>query len=129
MTDGKLDEKKIKQTVSTARMLDNVININYYSVDTLQKLKHEAQTNWAWFDGISGCPIPQNIPYCSDEAVEFADRSMEMISYNAILASTELAKERGAYESFEWLIVESRCTPERLIRYSRKTQRKRISTS
>jgi ribonucleoside-diphosphate reductase alpha chain len=42
----------------------------------------------------------QDIPYCSDEAVEFADRSMELISYNAIYASTELAKERGAYESF-----------------------------
>jgi Ribonucleotide reductase, alpha subunit len=43
----------------------------------------------------------QNIPYCSDEAIQFADTSMELISYNAILASTELAKERGAYESFD----------------------------
>jgi ribonucleoside-diphosphate reductase alpha chain len=43
----------------------------------------------------------QDIPYCSDEAIEFADKSMELISYNAIHASTELAKERGAYESFE----------------------------
>ena len=43
----------------------------------------------------------QDIPYCSEDAVEFADRSMELISYNAIYASTELAKERGAYESFE----------------------------
>ena len=43
----------------------------------------------------------QNIPYCSEEAVKFADTSMELISYNAILASTELAKERGAYETFD----------------------------
>ena len=102
MTDGKLDEKKIKQTVSTAiRMLDNVININYYSVDTAKNSNMKHRPIGLGLMGFQDALYLQNIPYCSDEAVEFADRSMEMISYNAILASTELAKERGAYKSFE----------------------------
>mgnify|MGYP006061076639 FL=1 len=102
MTDGKLDEEKIKQTVSTAiRMLDNVININYYSVDTAKNSNMKHRPIGLGLMGFQDALYLQNIPYCSDEAVEFADRSMEMISYNAILASTELAKERGAYESFE----------------------------
>ena len=102
MTDGKLDEKKIKQTVSTAiRMLDNVININYYSVDTAKNSNIKHRPIGLGLMGFQDALYIQNIPYCSDEAVEFADRSMEMISYNAIHASTELAKERGAYESFE----------------------------
>ena len=102
MTDGKLDEKKIKQTVSTAiRMLDNVININYYSVDTAKNSNMKHRPIGLGLMGFQDALYMQNIPYCSDEAVEFADKSMEMISYNAILASTELAKERGAYESFE----------------------------
>ena len=102
MTDGKLDEEKIKQTVSTAiRMLDNVININYYSVDTAKNSNMKHRPIGLGLMGFQDALYLQNIPYCSDEAVEFADRSMEMISYNAIFASTELAKERGAYESFE----------------------------
>ncbi len=102
MTDGKLDEEKIKQTVSTAiRMLDNVININYYSVDTAKNSNMKHRPIGLGLMGFQDALYLQNIPYCSDDAVEFADKSMEMISYNAILASTELAKERGAYESFE----------------------------
>ena len=102
MTDGKLDEEKIKQTVSTAiRMLDNVININYYSVDTAKNSNMKHRPIGLGLMGFQDALYLQNIPYCSDKAVEFADRSMEMISYNAIHASTELAKERGAYESFE----------------------------
>ena len=102
MIDGKLDEKKIKQTVSTAiRMLDNVININYYSVDTAKNSNMKHRPIGLGLMGFQDALYLQNIPYCSDEAVEFADKSMEMISYNAILASTKLAKERGAYESFE----------------------------
>ena len=102
MIDGKLDEKKIKQTVSTAiRMLDNVININYYSVDTAKNSNMKHRPIGLGLMGFQDALYLQNIPYCSDEAVEFADKSMEMISYNAIHASTELAKERGAYESFK----------------------------
>ena len=102
MHDGKLDEEKIKQTVSTAiRMLDNVININYYSVDTAKNSNFKHRPIGLGLMGFQDALYLQNIPYCSDEAIQFADTSMELISYNAILASTELAKERGAYESFD----------------------------
>ena len=102
MQDGSLDEEKVKQTVSTAiRMLDNVININYYSVDTAKNSNFKHRPIGLGLMGFQDALYLQNIPYCSDAAVEFADRSMELISYSAIHASTELAKERGAYESFE----------------------------
>jgi ribonucleoside-diphosphate reductase alpha chain len=102
MNDGKLDEGKIKQTVSTAiRMLDNVININYYSVDTAKNSNFKHRPIGLGLMGFQDALYLQDIPYCSDEAIEFADKSMELISYNAIHASTELAKERGAYESFD----------------------------
>ena len=102
MKDGSLDEEKVKQTVSTAiRMLDNVININYYSVDTAKNSNFKHRPIGLGLMGFQDALYLQDIPYCSDEAVDFADRSMELISYSAIYASTELAKERGAYESFE----------------------------
>ena len=102
MKDGSLDEEKVKQTVSTAiRMLDNVININYYSVDTAKNSNFKHRPIGLGLMGFQDALYLQDIPYCSDEAVEFADRSMELISYSAIYASTERAKERGAYESFE----------------------------
>ena len=102
MQDGKLDEEKVKKTVSTAiRMLDNVININYYSVDTAKNSNYKHRPIGLGLMGFQDALYMQDIPYCSEDAVEFADRSMELISYNAIYASTELAKERGAYESFE----------------------------
>ena len=102
MKDGELDEEKVKKTVSTAiRMLDNVININYYSVDTAKNSNYKHRPIGLGLMGFQDALYMQDIPYCSEDAVEFADRSMELISYNAIYASTELAKERGAYESFE----------------------------
>ena len=102
MKDGKFDEEKVKKTVSTAiRMLDNVININYYSVDTAKNSNYKHRPIGLGLMGFQDALYMQDIPYCSEDAVEFADRSMELISYNAIYASTELAKERGAYESFE----------------------------
>ena len=102
MVDGKLDEEKIKQTVSTAiRMLDNVIDINYYSVDTARNSNFKHRPIGLGLMGFQDALYIQNIPYCSDEAVEFADKSMELISYHAIHASTELAKERGNYETFD----------------------------
>ena len=102
MKDGALDEEKIKKTVSTAiRMLDNVININYYSVDTAKNSNFKHRPIGLGLMGFQDALYLQDISYCSEEAIEFADKSMELISYNAIHASTELAKERGAYESFE----------------------------
>ena len=102
MKDGHLDKTKIKQTVSTAiRMLDNVININYYSVETAKNSNFKHRPIGLGLMGFQDALYMQNMPYCSEDAVEFADRSMELISYYAILASTQLAKERGSYESFE----------------------------
>jgi ribonucleoside-diphosphate reductase alpha chain len=102
MKDGKLNEEKVKQTVATAiRMLDNVIDINYYSVDTAKNSNMKHRPIGLGLMGFQDALYKQNIPYCSKEAVEFADSSMELISYHAIQASTELAKERGAYQTFE----------------------------
>ena len=102
MKDGKLDQEKIKQTVSTAiRMLDNVININYYSVDTAKNSNLKHRPIGLGMMGFQDALYVQDIAYCSDEAVEFADKSMELISYYAIHASTELSKERGSYKSYE----------------------------
>ncbi|MDA8933997.1 ribonucleoside-diphosphate reductase subunit alpha [Gammaproteobacteria bacterium] len=102
MKDGVLNEGKIKQTVSTAiRMLDNVININYYSVETARNSNLKHRPIGLGMMGFQDALYVQNIAYCSSDAVEFADKSMELISYHAIHASTELAKERGSYETFE----------------------------
>ena len=102
MKDGTLDEEKVKQTVSTAiRMLDNVININYYSVDTAKNSNFKHRPIGLGMMGFQDALYMQNIAYCSDDAVDFADRSMELISYYAIHASTELAKERGSYETYD----------------------------
>ncbi|MDB9861463.1 ribonucleoside-diphosphate reductase subunit alpha, partial [Gammaproteobacteria bacterium] len=102
MKDGVLDEEKVKQTVSTAiRMLDNVININYYSVETARNSNLKHRPIGLGMMGFQDSLYMQDIAYCSDEAVTFADRSMELISYYAIHASTELAKERGKYETFD----------------------------
>lgn len=97
-----IDEKLLKDTVRTAvRMLDNVIDVNFYSIEEARtsNLKHRpvGLGMMAFQDAL----IKQNIPYASKKAVEFADLLMEKISYYAIEASADLAKERGAYESFK----------------------------
>jgi ribonucleoside-diphosphate reductase alpha chain len=102
MKDGTLDQEKVKQTVTTAlRMLDNVIDINYYSVDTAKNSNLKHRPVGMGLMGFQDALYMQNAPYCSDAAIEFADRSMEVISYYAIHASSELAKERGTYPSYE----------------------------
>ena len=73
MKDGALDEEKIKQTVSTAiRMLDNVININYYSVDTAKNSNLKHRPIGLGMMGFQDALYEQDIAYCSDEAVDFA---------------------------------------------------------
>ena len=102
MKDGALDQEKVKQTVTTAlRMLDNVIDINYYSVDTAKNSNLKHRPVGMGLMGFQDALYMQDAPYCSDAAIEFADRSMEVISYYAIHASSELAKERGTYPSYE----------------------------
>ena len=102
MKDGALDQEKVKRTVTTAlRMLDNVIDINYYSVDTAKNSNLKHRPVGMGLMGFQDALYMQDAPYCSEEAIEFADRSMEVISYYAIHASSELAKERGTYPSYD----------------------------
>ncbi len=102
IVDGKLDIEKLRKTVKTAvRMLDNVIDINYYSVPAARTSNYRHRPVGLGLMGFQDALYRQRIPYSSAQAVEFADRSMEAISYYAIEASCELAAERGTYSSFE----------------------------
>jgi ribonucleoside-diphosphate reductase alpha chain len=97
-----LDLDKLRKTVRTAvRMLDNVIDINYYSVDAARNSNLKHRPVGLGLMGFQDALYKQHIPYASDEAVSFADHSMEAISYFAIEASSELAAERGCYSSYE----------------------------
>ena len=97
-----LDIKKIKKTVRTAvRMLDNVIDINYYSVPQARSSNMRHRPVGLGIMGFQDALYELRMPYGSDDAVAFADRSMEVISHCAIDASSKLAKERGSYASFE----------------------------
>ena len=100
--DGKINTKKLKTTISTAmRMLDNVIEYNYYSVDKAKNSNLKHRPVGMGIMGFQDALYKIRVPYESEEAVDFADKSMEYVSYFAIEASMELAKERGAYESFD----------------------------
>lgn len=99
---GKLDTEKLQRTIRTAvRMLDNVININYYSVPQAKRSNLKHRPVGLGIMGFQDALYKLRIPYSSDAAIDFADRSMEFISYYAIEASSDLAKERGSYASFE----------------------------
>lgn len=98
---GELDKKKLKRTIRTAvRMLDNVIDINYYSVPQARTSNMRHRPVGLGIMGFQDALYKLRIPYSSDAAVEFADHAMEAISYYAIDASSKLAKERGSYASF-----------------------------
>jgi len=97
-----LDFDKLRQTVRTAmRMLDNVIDINYYAVDKARNSNLRHRPVGMGIMGFQDCLHKLRIAYASEEAVEFADRSMEMVAYCAYWASTELAAERGPYPTFK----------------------------
>ena len=101
MKDGKLDHEKLRKTVNTAmRMLDNVIDINYYAVKKARDSNLRHRPVGMGIMGFQDCLHMMRIPYASDQAVEFADRSMEAVCYYAYHASTELAEERGMYSSY-----------------------------
>lgn len=102
VTETGLDIDKLQKTVKTAiRMLDNVIDINYYSVMQARRSNLRHRPVGLGLMGFQDALYKLGISYESDEAVEFADRSMEHISFAAISASCELAQERGAYSTFE----------------------------
>lgn len=101
MKDGKLDHEKLRNTINTAmRMLDNVIDINYYAVKKARDSNLRHRPVGMGIMGFQDCLHMMRIPYASAEAVEFADRSMEAVCYYAYHASTELAEERGMYSSY-----------------------------
>ncbi|MBX3435900.1 MAG: ribonucleoside-diphosphate reductase subunit alpha [Planctomycetaceae bacterium] len=97
----KLDLVLLEQTVRTAmRMLDNVIDINYYPTPEARTSNQRHRPVGLGIMGFQDALATQGISYASQEAVEFADRSMEAVSYFAILASADLARERGTYSSY-----------------------------
>ena len=101
MKDGQLDQVKLQKTIRTAmRMLDNVIDINYYAVKKARDSNLRHRPVGLGIMGFQDCLHMMRIPYASNDAVTFADRSMEAVCYYAYYASTELAEERGRYSSY-----------------------------
>ena len=101
LKDGQVDQVKLKKTVATAmRMLDNVIDINYYAVKKARDSNLRHRPVGLGLMGFQDALYQLRVPYASQAAVEFADRSMESICYHAYWASTELAEERGRYSSY-----------------------------
>lgn len=101
-TENGLDQKRLSETVRTAvRMLDTVIDINFYPTVEAEAANLKHRPIGLGIMGFQDCLYIQNISYADHAAVEFADTSMELVSYYAILASSELAKERGAYQSYK----------------------------
>lgn len=97
-----LDHDKIKRTVGIAmRMLDNVIDINYYAVEKARNSNLRHRPVGMGIMGFQDCLHLMRVPYASQAAIDFADRSMEAVCYQAYWASSELARERGRYESYE----------------------------
>jgi len=101
LNENGLDFDKLRRTIRTAmRMLDNVIDINYYAVDKAKNSNSRHRPVGLGIMGFQDCLHKLRTAYASQEAVEFADRSMEMVAHCAYWASTELAEERGRYGSF-----------------------------
>lgn len=97
-----IDDDKLKRSVSTAvRMLDNVIDINFYTIPEARRSNFKHRPVGLGIMGFQDALHMQRIPQASEAAVVFADRSMEAISFHAISASVDLAEERGRYPSFE----------------------------
>ena len=102
VSNGEIDHAKLQRTIATAmRMLDNVIDINYYAVKKARDSNLRHRPVGLGVMGFQDCLYELHIPYASPEAVDFADRSMEAICYYAYWASTDLARERGKYASYK----------------------------
>ncbi len=101
ITKGEFDGAKVTATVTTAmRMLDNVIDLNFYPTKEAQHSNMKHRPVGLGVMGFQDALYELGIPFASDRCVAFADTSMEVVSHAAIAASSELARERGAYESF-----------------------------
>lgn len=102
LKDGRIDQEKLKKTVATAmRMLDNVIDINYYAVKKARDSNMRHRPVGLGVMGFQDALYELRIPYASKDAIQFADESMEAVCYYAYWASTELARERGRYSSYK----------------------------
>ncbi|MBK7613581.1 MAG: ribonucleoside-diphosphate reductase subunit alpha [Burkholderiales bacterium] len=101
LKDGEVDHAKLQKTIATAmRMLDNVIDINYYAVKKARDSNLRHRPVGLGIMGFQDALYQLRTPYASQAAVEFADRSMEAVCYYAYQASSELAAERGRYSSY-----------------------------
>ncbi len=102
LSTGLLDMEKLKRTVGTGmRMLDNVIDLNFYNVNKARNSNFKHRPVGLGIMGFQDCLHKLRIPYGSPAAVEFADRSMEQVTYTAYSASSDLAEERGPYSTFK----------------------------
>jgi ribonucleoside-diphosphate reductase alpha chain len=102
LKDGQVDHQKLQKTIKTAlRMLDNVIDINFYAVKKARDSNMRHRPVGMGIMGFQDALYEMRIPYASNEAVAFADSSMEAVCYYAYWASTELARERGRYASYK----------------------------
>ncbi len=102
LENGEIDRKQLEKTVRSAiRILDNVIDINFYSIPEAKHANHKHRPVGLGLMGFQDVLYMKGISYASHEAVELADELMETISYYAILASSELAKERGTYSTYK----------------------------
>ncbi|HSE01807.1 MAG TPA: ribonucleoside-diphosphate reductase subunit alpha [Burkholderiales bacterium] len=109
---GRMDMEKLGRTVGTAmRMLDNVIDLNFYSVNKARNSNFKHRPVGLGIMGFQDCLHLLRIPYGSQAAVEFADRSMEAIAWSAYHASTDLAEERGPYSTFKGSLWERGILP------------------
>ena len=107
-----LDQERLNKTIKTAmRMLDNVIDINYYAVGKARNSNLRHRPVGLGMMGFQDALHAMRIPYGSSDAVDFADRSMEAICYMAYSASSELSKERGSYSSFKGSLWEQGILP------------------
>ena len=101
VTNGQFDRERVKKTVSVGmRMLDNVIDINFYPTKEARTSNMRHRPVGLGVGGFQDALYQLDIDFASERCVQFADTSMELVSYYSILASVALAKERGAYESF-----------------------------
>ena len=120
LKDGRIDHAKLRNTVAIAmRMLDNVIDINYYAVAKARNSNLKHRPVGLGIMSFQDCLHELRIPYASQEAVEFADRSMEAVCYYAYQASTELAAERGRYSSYKGSLWDRGILPQDTIRLLR----------
>lgn len=111
--ENRLDTEKVGRTCRTAmRMLDNVVDINYYSVDKARRSNFRHRPVGLGVMGFQDMLIRMRVPYSSDEAVEIADYAQEVVSYYAILSSSELARERGAYSTYQGSLWDKGILPQ-----------------